>query len=123
MEGLIARMLQDFEAGKLTRRQLIKSLAMTASAVAAAPASTAAAGGFKTVALDHISYQVRDYKRTRDFYADVMGMTVSHDNGRNQCELNFGESILLARNRSAQSGQARVDHIAYRISNWDTDKV
>jgi len=124
MEALIARMLQDFENGSMTRRQLIHSLAVAASAVAAAPApATAAGAGFKAVALDHVSYQVRDYKRTRDFYVDLMGMTVAQDNGKNQCELHFGESILLPRNRAAQSGQARVDHIAYRIANWDTDKV
>ena len=125
METLVTRLLQEFEAGRMTRRQLIQSLAMAASAVAAGPArADADSGSFKTLALDRISYQVADYKRTRDFYADLMGMTVSRDNGRTQCELNFGESILLPRNRPSQSGQGpRVDHIAYRIANWDTDKV
>ena len=34
--------------------------------------------------------------------------------------------MVIARNRSRQSGQAagpRVDHIAYRIDEWDTDSV
>ena len=132
METIVAKLLQDFENGKMSRRQLIQSLTIAAVAVAEAgvvPSSEAAAKGFKTISLDHISYQVSDYRKTRDFYADLMGMTVSDDNG-SQCQLHFGESMLLARNRPKQTGQSAnssakptVDHIAYRIDNWDTDKV
>ncbi len=35
METLIARLLQDFEHGKLTRRQLIQSLTLAAAATSA----------------------------------------------------------------------------------------
>jgi catechol 2,3-dioxygenase-like lactoylglutathione lyase family enzyme len=157
----IAKLLHDFENGFMNRRQLVHSLAF--AAVAAAPAGVAlaqnpvqnpsaapAAGApspahspaFKTVELDHISYQVKDYRVTRDFYADLMGMEVTNDNGKTQCELHFGNSMLLARNRrpptdgAAAPGTsgaapasnrppttALVDHIAYRIYNWDTDQV
>jgi Glyoxalase/Bleomycin resistance protein/Dioxygenase superfamily len=80
MENVISQLLQDFENGKMSRRQLIQSLALAATAASVAEA----ASGFKTIALDHISYQVVDYKKTRDFYKDLMGMTVSDDNGNNQ---------------------------------------
>ena len=133
MEHAIAQLLQDFESGKMSRRQLIRTLALAAAAgsgAALASESVAAASGFKTVALDHISYQVSDYKKTRDFYADLMGMTVSGDNGRSQCELHFGGSIVIARNRREPSGQVAgarprpvVDHIAYRIDDWNTERV
>ena len=36
MEHIIARMLEDFEHGKITRRQLIQSLALAAAAISAA---------------------------------------------------------------------------------------
>jgi catechol 2,3-dioxygenase-like lactoylglutathione lyase family enzyme len=126
MEQIISQLLQDFENGKMSRRQLIHSLAFAAtaaSAVAVTASSAQAAGGFKTIALDHISYQVANYKRTRDFYTDLMGMTVSDDNGNSQCQLHFGDSMLIARNRHAAAKQSRVDHIAYRIDDWDTDRV
>src|SRR5690348_15714592 len=63
MEHIIAKLLQEFEQGRMSRRQLIQSLAVAASAAAAAPAAT---GGkaFKAVAVNHISYQVSDYART-----------------------------------------------------------
>lgn len=162
MEHIIAKLLRDFEDGFMNRRQLIQSLALAATAATATrealaqnPSTPPAAGApapakpsaFKTVELDHISYQVKDYRVTRDFYADLMGMEVANDNGRNQCELKFGNSILLARNRfrppasadapaatppAAPEGGGRgnrpaptslVDHLAYRIYSWDTDQV
>jgi catechol 2,3-dioxygenase-like lactoylglutathione lyase family enzyme len=132
MEQIIAGLLKDFEAGKMNRRQLIQSMAVAAAAIwGDGHASAAAAGrGFKTLSLDHISYQVADYKRTRDFYSDLMGMTVSDDNGTNQCFLHFDDALLIARNKRQRSGDAAdsnpkplVDHIAYKIDNWDTDTV
>jgi len=130
METFIARLLQDFEAGKMTRRQLIQSLAMAATVSSvAAGAQRTSSGGLKAVAVDHISYQVADYKRTRDFYANLLGMAVANENERfSQCELHFGSSMVLARNHPAQSQSSqgsgpRVDHIAYQVENWDTEKV
>src|SRR5262245_42589626 len=124
MENIIAGLLQDFENGKMSRRQLIQTLAMvatTSSAFASSPAP--AASGFTTIALDHISYQVANYKRSRDFYADLMGMTVSNDDGTHECQLHFGDSMLIVRNRPTNATGAKVDHIAYRIKDWNTDKV
>ena len=127
MENIIAKLLHDFEHGYMSRRQLIQSLAMTATAAAAAGAAPAAAAegkGFKAVAVNHISFQVADYAKTRDFYADLLGMKVLKDTGR-QCNLAFGDqgSWLLPRNAREGSTPPRVDHIAYTIENWDKDAV
>jgi len=72
--------------------------------------------------VNHISYRVADYAKTRDFYADLLGMKVSHDDGK-QAYLAFGDTFLLPRN--ARSGQTTpmVDHIAYTIENWDKNAV
>ena len=131
METIIARLLQDFEDGKMSRRQLIKSLAVAATAASAvtSPVSIEAQGqGFRTIALDHVSYQVTDYKRTRDFYADLMGMTVSGDNGSSQCTLRFGDASVIARNRRQPAPadapvKSVIDHVAFKIDNWNTDRV
>jgi catechol 2,3-dioxygenase-like lactoylglutathione lyase family enzyme len=128
MEHIIAKLLHDFEHGYMSRRQLIQSLAMAATA-AAAPASAATAAapdgkGFKAVTVNHISYQVADYGKTRDFYADLLGMRVLKDTGR-QCNLAFGDqgTWLLPRNPREGAAAPRVDHIAYTIENWDKDAV
>ena len=122
MEQIIANLLQDFEQGKMSRRQLIQSLALTATASAAGAASAAAADSkvaTKAIAFNHVSYHVHDYTKARDFYAGLFGMQVSEDDGK-QCRLSFGNNILIPRNRP--SGTPSIDHIAYTIANWDTDK-
>lgn len=141
MEGAIAKLLDDFERGKMTRRQLIRSLSAVAAlastvtplaedALASSPglgASRTAADAkksFKAVAVNHISYQVNDYAKTRDFYADLFGMKILGDNGK-QCELVFGDTstFLIPRNVPAGATPPRIDHIAYTIENWDKDAV
>src|SRR5216117_4087927 len=114
MEGIIAGLLEQFENGKMTRRQLIQSLALAATA--AASGSTAAAqtasqskpaipqafepAPWKTVWLDHISYAVTDYRKSTAFYRDLMGWEISNDNGSSQCTLKIGDiGGIIIRNR------------------------
>jgi catechol 2,3-dioxygenase-like lactoylglutathione lyase family enzyme len=132
MESVIAKLLDDFERGGMTRRQLIQSIAVVAATAAGAkPAAgtiiaPAAQGakGFKAIAVNHISYQVNDYAKTRDFYAYLFGMKVVEDNGK-QCNLVFGDTdaFLIARNAPAGSTPPRIDHVAYTIEAWDKDAV
>src|SRR5262245_12660057 len=101
MESMIARMVGDFEQGRLTRRELIQGLAMLAAAGPAVAAQQAGAKpappipqafeptGWKTVWLDHISYAVADYRKSVAFYRDLMGWTIQNDNGSNQATLNI----------------------------------
>ena len=121
MEHIIAKFLHEFEQGKLTRRELIQNLALAATAASAAsgvPAAAAEGKVFNATNINHVSYQVTDYAKTRDFYAGLFGMKVSDDNGK-QCRLSFGNNILIVRNRQPAP---KVDHIAYTIANWDQEK-
>lgn len=125
MENMIAKLLDDFEHGRMTRRQLIQSIAVVAAVPAdAIPASAENSKGFKTVAVNHISYQVNDYGRTRDFYADLLGMRVVADTGT-QCNLIIGDTntFVIPRNAPAGSTPPRIDHIAYTIEHWDKEAV
>ncbi len=125
MENMIAKLLDDFDRGKMTRRQLIKSLSVVAAAAASvAPASGENPKGFRAVAVNHISYQVNDYAKTRDFYADLLGMKVVGDKGT-QCNLVIGDTntFVIPRNAPQGSTPPRIDHIAYTIANWDKNAV
>jgi catechol 2,3-dioxygenase-like lactoylglutathione lyase family enzyme len=125
MENMIAKLLDDFERGRLTRRQLIQSLALVATAAAGAtPALSENRKGFKAVAVNHISYQVNDYAKTRDFYADLLGMKVVGDTGT-QCSLILGDTrtFMIPRNAPPGTTPPRIDHIAYTIENWDKNAV
>ena len=125
MESAIAKLLDDFDRGRMTRRQLIKSLSVVAVAGSGGlAAATDSKKGFQAVAVNHISYQVNDYAKTRDFYADLLGMRVVGDNGK-QCSLILGDTntFVIPRNAPAGSTPPKIDHIAYTIENWDKNTV
>ena len=81
MEHIIGKLIQDYERGKMTRRQLIQTLALTATAANAVGTAEAAAPA-NAIYINHVSMQVADYTKTRDFYAGLFGMKVSDDDGR-----------------------------------------
>src|SRR5258705_329553 len=121
MEHIIGRLLHDYEHGKLTRRQLIQTLALTATAASAAETTVAAAPANATY-INHVSMQVADYKKTRDFYVGLFGMKVSNDDGM-QCRLSFGDNLIIPRNAASRpGGKVGIDHVAYTLAGWDTDK-
>jgi catechol 2,3-dioxygenase-like lactoylglutathione lyase family enzyme len=129
MEDVVTGLLDQFERGKISRRGLVQGLTagLAAAAVTStAPALAAAPAGkspFKAVGVNHISYVVKDYARTRDFYAELFGMKVTGDDGK-QAELSFGNTFLLPRNaRDASAPTPLVNHIAYTIETWDKNAV
>jgi catechol 2,3-dioxygenase-like lactoylglutathione lyase family enzyme len=123
MEHVIANLVHDFENGKLSRRELIQSLALVVTAATVAGAAPTAEGnGFKAIAVNHISYGVADYARTRDFYADLLGMKALNDDGK-QCSLAFGDSFIVARKTRQADNKPFVDHFAITIDNWNKDAV
>ena len=144
MEHVINGLLTDFEKGKMTRRQLIQSLALAAAAAApvvtvgaqtasAIPAATAPAP-WKTVWLDHISYAVTDYRKSTAFYRDLMGWEIRNDNGKNQCTMKIGDiGEIIIRNRRDDATPAGappaapitgvINHVSYGVFPWNTDGV
>ncbi len=123
MEHFIADLLSQFERGRITRRQLIQGLALTgvaASAVAAAPAPEG--GVLKAVGVNHLSYSVPDYKKTRDFYADLFGMQVRGDDGA-QCTLAFGDTFIVVRKTEQADRKAYLDHFAISIEDFNKESV
>jgi catechol 2,3-dioxygenase-like lactoylglutathione lyase family enzyme len=151
MEALVDKIVGDFESGRITRRQLIQTLALCATAPAAAAAQVPAAGSaasgpapWKTVWLDHISYAVSDYKKSTEFYKNLMGWTVENDNGKTQATLRIGNvgGIIIRNSRRPDDGASAaapaaaqasqpprppltgvINHVSYGIEPWDTDKV
>jgi catechol 2,3-dioxygenase-like lactoylglutathione lyase family enzyme len=123
MEHIIAKLLQNFEDGKMTRRQLIQSLALAATAASATGAVPAAAADkyvVKTTYLNHVGYQVADYAKSRDWYADLFGMKVVLDDGK-KANLAVGESLVIFHNRQSPSTPV-IDHICFTVADWDKDK-
>jgi catechol 2,3-dioxygenase-like lactoylglutathione lyase family enzyme len=122
MEHIMAKLLQDFEQGKMTRRQLIQSLTLagTAAAATAAPAAAADSNVIKAVYVNHVGYQVADYAKSRDWYADLFGLKVVLDDGK-KANLAVGESLVILHKRPSTETPV-VDHICFTIADWDKDK-
>ena len=118
MEHVIAKLVQEFEQGKLSRRQLIQSLTIAAAAAVGTPAPAAENNVITATKFNHVSYSVTDYARSRDFYAGLFGMKATQDDGK-QCRLTFGDDILIVRNRQPAP---KVDHMAFTLADWDQRK-
>jgi catechol 2,3-dioxygenase-like lactoylglutathione lyase family enzyme len=132
MEQVVSHLVEEFERGRLSRRELVQGLTIAAASaipILPAAAATPVAPVVKATAVNHISYQVADYARSRDFYAGLLGMKVQHDNGR-ECELAFGQTVLIVRAKgrgmdplSGQpTGIPRIDHMSYTVEDWDRRK-
>ena len=121
MEHIINTLLRDYERGRMTRRQLIQTLAVGVTAAGSADIADAAPATASYI--NHVSMQVADYRKTRDFYSSLFGMKVSGDDGKTECSLTCGQTIIIARNAGGRpGGKIGIDHIAYTLANWDTDK-
>src|SRR5919198_4792557 len=111
MSTHLVALFDDFDRGRLSRRQLLKALGF---AVAVRPASAFAQGqcggaraslpecdptpaklpfqptGWKTVLLDHFSCQVADYPKEAAYYAALMNWKIRSDDGK-QAVLDIGD--------------------------------
>ncbi len=136
MEAIIARLLDGFEQGKISRRKLIQSLAFAAAGghalrtplEARGESSSQAAPLAPTTSVDHISYSVADYARSRDFYADLLGWEVTGDDPeRGEARLRMGDvgDIIIRNSRTPadESTTGVVGHICWGIDTYDTDAV
>jgi len=86
---------------------------------------------WKSIWLDHISFEVSNYKESVAFYTALLGWKPGKDEGsQNQCEIgDVGDVIIRRGNRGAAAGtapavrRARIGHIAFGISPFDPDAV
>lgn len=112
----IAAMLNKFECGKLTRRQLVLSLA----AVAAGAQSAAKEEGFRAVSINHITVKVPDLHRTSNFYQEFFEMPLKQHSAKTHI-LGVGDCFFGIEQGDSQA--ARVDHFDFGIAGFDADAV
>jgi len=115
MEAIISNLVIQFEKGALSRRQLVRGLAMLA---ATGTAATAAQNDidFKTADIDHVSIQVTDLQRSVDFYQKMFDFSVvSEDKPLGIVRLGTNRT-LVSLNR--QSPAKIVDHFAIGVPRF-----
>jgi len=107
----------------------------SAKMVAPAPFDKTA---WKTLFVDHISFQVSNYKEAAAFYEALIGWKPGQDEGsQNEVKIgNFGGAIIRRGGGGGGRGaaapdpsapppprRASIDHIAFGITPWDADAV
>jgi catechol 2,3-dioxygenase-like lactoylglutathione lyase family enzyme len=121
MEAVISNMLKRFESGALTRRELIKGLAMLAAASGTASAAAPQDLGFKATTIDHISIQVSDLPRSIAFYQSVFGMSVASEDKPNEIvRLGNGRTRVSLHHKSPY---ALIDHYAIGVEPFDKEAM
>ena len=120
MEATISSLLDRFERGALTRRQLVQGLTMLAATGTAglAPAQEPA---IKAAKIDHVSIQVRDLPGAIAFYQKMFGLTVvSEDKPNEIVRLGAGKVLVSLHHKSPY---AVVDHFAIGVEKFNKDAV
>ena len=105
METVISDLVERFERGKLSRRQLIGGLTALAGTAAATRAG-AQQTPFSSTRIDHVSIQVTDLPRSIAFYRDVFGLEILNEDVENRIvrmgttQRNRPASSITSRSRS-----------------------
>jgi metallothiol transferase len=115
MEAIVSKMLERYEQGRLSRRQLIQGLAALAGGSKTLGAEEPP---FRGVGLNHIAVRVTDIQRSRNFYQKLLGLPVIHE-AEDNCFLGLGKNFLtLFKNKSPG-----LDHYCIAIDNFNADAV
>ena len=115
MRPVIEKLLNDFELGGLTRRQLASALVALVSGAQAAPAEE----GLKAVTLNHVTVRVADVNKTSQFYQEFFGMPLKQ-HSENTHILGVGESFFGIEQKGTP---AELDHSDFGIVGFDANTV
>ena len=126
MDAIITELVNRFERGGLTRRQLIQGLSALAAVGGTSALSLAQSGGLKATAIDHTSVLVTDLQRSAEFYRRIFGLTpVSEDKANRILRLGVGgrgvgSTIVSLRQ---QNPPGLIDHFAISVEMFNRDVV
>ena len=119
MESIISNLLARFEKGSLSRRELVRGLAMLAASGTAVAAQEDV--DFKTATIDHVSIQVADLQRSVDFYQKLFGFSVVGQNQPLEIIRLGNTRTLVSLNRGSPAGI--VDHFAIGIPRFSRESA
>ena len=122
MSAEIEDLVGQFEARKLTRRELVASLAALVAG-ARVQASVQPAGPSQVAqgrTINHVSLSVTDVERSADFYAKLLGLKVVSRPGNGGINLGLGTSFLGV---YKLRDPGTVNHFCIGVDDFDPDKM
>ena len=121
MEAAIAGLVQRFEQGAISRRELIQGLSILALGVAAVPAAAQQPTGLTATGLNHLGLLCSDVNKSTAFYVNALGMTlVSEDKPKGIARLGVKGTLISLRQASPAG---TVDHFAISIDGFNEAAV
>jgi glyoxylase I family protein len=120
MSSVIDDIVEHFDQGTLSRRQLVQGLTALAAASSALPAA-AQTMPFSSTRIDHISVQVTDMARSIDFYQKIFGLKILGEDKENEIVRMGVTRIIVSLHRKPPVGI--VDHFAIAIDGFDREAV
>lgn len=121
--GIIEKLVNDFEAKKLSRRELIASLVAATGALAVAPGALAQAPAPVAIgrSMNHVSLSVTDVARSAEFYQRVLGMEIISRPANGGLNMGLGgESFLGLYNLPNPGG---MHHMCIGVDDYDADAL
>ena len=124
MSAAIESLVEQFESRKLSRRQLVSSLAALVASATGVSAQTPAAPALSTLAqgrsLNHASLAVTDVEKAAAFYGTLLNAKVVSRPGNGGINLGLGDGFL-GLYKLANPGT--VNHICVGVDNVDADRL
>jgi catechol 2,3-dioxygenase-like lactoylglutathione lyase family enzyme len=125
------QLMDQYDRGVLTRRQLMSGLlavAMPAAAANAGTQATAAADPIRARTINHVHIVVNNYEESRTFYEKLLGAKFQHEFGKDihSVVLPGGGGWLSLDNGTSQvdpEKKNRLGHLAVGIEKFDVKEV
>ncbi|MGC1463240.1 MAG: VOC family protein [Terracidiphilus sp.] len=124
MINKVENLLNDFENGKLTRRQVAVSLAALAAGALVSPLSLAQdAGpqGFEAISLNHVTMRVPDIQKTSRFYQEFFKMPLRQHSPTVHI-LGVGKSFF-GLEQCTGNDPAHFSHYDFGIAHFNADQI
>ena len=133
MHNVIERLMQHFDGGILTRRELMQGLTLLAAAGTTASAAQSAPNAIQGAVINHVSLNVKDIQRSGEWYAKMFNLpkvqTAEKDNymlgmGLTQADRQKGAlGHLSIHPTPAGKTPGYVDHFCLGLANFNEAKV
>lgn len=131
MDPVISDMIDRYETGRLSRRELVTGLSALAVMGSATPALAQAPAALTPTGIDHVSILVADLERSKAFYRRVFGLvSVSEDIPNKIVRLapegaprtGGGVGPVMVSLRQTEP-YGTTDHWCFKLPNFNTERV
>lgn len=121
MNAIVSNLLNRFDQGALTRRDLMHGLAMLTAVSGTASLAQAQDAGITAARIDHVSIQVSDLPRSIAFYQTMFGLkVVSEDKPNEIVRLGVAKPLVSLHHKSPYGV---VDHFAIGVEKFNRESV